>query len=99
MTRDELIALLRENMDTFRKEYGVKRLGIFGSYSRNQQTEHSDVDVYAEFGRPIGLRFMAFTESLEKAIGARADVVTPAGVNGIRNRRISKSIRESIVYV
>ena len=31
------------------KSFGVKKIGLFGSFVRNQQTNHSDIDFLVEF--------------------------------------------------
>jgi hypothetical protein len=59
----------------------------------------SDVDIVAEFERPIGLRFVEFSQHIEHVLGHRADILTPAGVSGIRNRRIAREIEGSLIYV
>ncbi|RKZ26399.1 nucleotidyltransferase, partial [bacterium] len=40
--------LLEKNRDKI-KQYGVKKIGIFGSYVRNEQTNISDIDIIVEF--------------------------------------------------
>jgi hypothetical protein len=57
------------------------------------------VDVVVEFDRPIGLKFVEFAEYLERLLGRKVDVLTPAGIRGIRIRRVAKDIAENIVYV
>jgi len=99
LTREKIITVLRETYPYLASEYGVKRIGLFGSYAKDVPTEKSDVDIVVEFDRPIGFRFVEFTEYLESLLGKRVDVLTPAGIQGIRIERIAKSIEESIVYV
>jgi len=99
LTRAEIIKVLRENYPYLASEYGVKRIGLFGSYAKDQPSEASDIDIVVEFGRPIGFRFAEFAEYLEDILGKRVDVLTPAGIEGIRVERIARSIQESTVYV
>jgi predicted nucleotidyltransferase len=99
MNANEVAAALKAALPLLRREYGVKRLGLFGSFARGTQTESSDVDILAEFDRPIGLRFVEFAEHLERIVGRRVDVLTPSGISSIRNRRIARSIAESVSYV
>lgn len=99
MNANEVAAALKAALPLLRREYGVKRLGLFGSFARGTQTESSDVDIVAEFDRPIGLRFVEFAELLERIVGRRVDVLTPSGISSIRNRRIARSIAESVSYV
>ncbi|MGC9398037.1 MAG: nucleotidyltransferase family protein [Anaerolineae bacterium] len=99
LTKEDVIEILRENYPYLVSEYGVKRIGLFGSYARNKPTETSDVDLVVEFDQPIGFRFVEFTEYLERLLGKQVDVLTPAGIQGIRIERIAKSIEENTLYV
>lgn len=40
--------ILRENKEFFRKEFHVSKIGLFGSFARNQQGPESDVDILIE---------------------------------------------------
>jgi len=44
LTADTILRFLRHHRDTLR-QMGVKRIGLFGSYVRNEQSESSDVDL------------------------------------------------------
>lgn len=99
LTKDRIITVLRENLANLAADYGVRRIGLFGSYAKDTPTEKSDVDLVVEFDRPIGFRFAEFAEHLERLLGSRVDLLTPAGIRGIRIERIAKSIEESTVYV
>jgi len=99
LTKKEITKVLQENFPYLASEYGVKRIGLFGSYAKDVPTETSDVDIVVEFDRPIGFRFVEFTEYLESLLGKGVDVLTPAGIQGIRIDRIARSIEESTVYV
>lgn len=99
LTKEDVIRILRENYPYMISEYGVKRIGLFGSYARNRPTETRDVDLVVEFDRPIGFRFVEFTEYLERLLETQVNVLTPAGIQGIRIEHIAKSIEENTVYV
>lgn len=78
-----------------KKEYGVRSLDIFGSYSRNEATPQSDIDVMVEFERPIGLEFVDLAEELEEILGVKVDLVSK---NGIK-KRYYEEIKEDLVHV
>ena len=99
LTKDHILEILRAHHTYLVSEYGIKRIGIFGSYAKRAQHDTSDIDVIAEFDRPLGLKFVEFTEYLESLFGKKADVLTPVGIQGIRNRQIAREIQETIVYV
>ena len=99
LTRDDIISMLRERLPYLNSEFGVKRIGLFGSFSDGEPDEKSDVDIIAEFEKPIGLKFIELSEYLEQLFGRKTDVLTPAGIEGIRNKEIAKEIERTIVYV
>jgi len=99
MTREKIIGILRKELPYFVSEYGVKRIGLFGSYARGTPAKGSDVDILVEFEKPIGLKFIEFAEYLERLLGSKTDILTPAGVDGIRIQKVAESIKDSIVYV
>lgn len=99
MTREEVIEILRKERANFVSEYGVKRIGLFGSYAKGTPARGSDIDIFVEFERPIGLKFIQFAEYLEKLLGNSVDILTPVGVETIRVEKVARNIAESIVYV
>ena len=97
--REDILKMLRDQLPHLSSQYGVKRIGLFGSFSRGQEHRLSDVDIVVEFASPIGLRFVDFADYLEGLLGRAVDILTPDGIRGIRNPDISETIRGSIVYV
>lgn len=72
---------------------------MFGSFAKGDFAETSDVDLVIEFDQPIGLRFIELVEQLEQLLGRKVDVLTPAGINGIRVKRVARDIAENVIYV
>jgi hypothetical protein len=48
LTRSEILSYLRENKLEFRDQFGILKIGIFGSYAREEQTDQSDIDILIE---------------------------------------------------
>ncbi len=99
LTRAEIEAILRGNYPRLAAEYGVRRIGLFGSYAKEKAVESSDVDLLIELDRPLGFKFIELTEDLEKILGRPVDVLTQTGLAGIRVRQVAKNIAESVQYV
>jgi predicted nucleotidyltransferase len=99
LTKEGIIKVLRENYPYLAAEYGVKRIGLFGSYAHDTPTEASDIDLVVEFERPLGFKFIELSEYLEQLLGQEVDILTPAGIQGIRIDRIAQSIEGNVVYV
>ena len=91
--------ILRENYGHLAKEYGVKKLGLFGSYAKGSFTPTSDVDVIIDFEHPLGLKFIEFAEELERLLDRKVAVLTPKDLKGIRIRRVAEDIAQRVVYV
>lgn len=49
VSQKEILDVFSKNLNTWSKKYGVKRIGLFGSYSRGEQKDSSDIDVIVEF--------------------------------------------------
>jgi predicted nucleotidyltransferase len=99
LTREDLLRRLRENYPELSGQFGVRRIGLFGSFANETANAASDVDLIVDFDRPIGLRFVELVEYLETLLGRRVDVLTSAGLRGIRLPAVAKQIEESVVHV
>jgi predicted nucleotidyltransferase len=99
LTKKAITKMLREKYPYLAAEYGVKRIGLFGSYAKDIPTEASDIDLVVEFEQPLGFKFIELSEYLERLMGQEVDILTPAGIQGIRIDHIAQSIEENIVYV
>jgi hypothetical protein len=49
LSQQEILDEMSKNLNVWKEKYGVKRIGLFGSYSREEQKESSDIDVIVEF--------------------------------------------------
>jgi len=99
MDREEITRIIKENYDILTTEYGVSRIGFFGSVVKNTMTEDSDLDIVVEFKRPIGFKFIRLVEYLENIFGKKVDVLTKDGIENIRVKEIAINIKRDLVYV
>ena len=79
MNRSELLARLAALKPWLAAE-GVTRLRLFGSHARDQARDDSDVDLIADLGRPLGLRFFSLQDEVSRRLGLKVDLVTEAGL-------------------
>ncbi|MEW6231623.1 MAG: nucleotidyltransferase family protein [Chloroflexota bacterium] len=49
-TKEDVLSIIERNQDEIRA-FGVKKLGLFGSFARKEQTAESDIDLLVEFER------------------------------------------------
>lgn len=77
MSRDQLLSVLRAHLQDVRRQFGVKRLTLFGSAARDQMQRDSDVDILVEFqGPPTFDGYMDLKAYLEALLGTAVDLVT-----------------------
>ncbi len=72
--QEEILTILQQHRETIRS-YGVRRLGLFGSYARGEATEASDLDFVVEFETKSFDVYMNLKEFLEGLFGCRVDLV------------------------
>jgi hypothetical protein len=99
ISRAKIKKLLVEAYPYLAEEYGVKKIGLFGSYVQGEPTEASDIDLVIELEEPLGFRFIEMTEYLEKILGKKVEVLTPEGIKGIRVGKVASAIEDSVIYV
>lgn len=73
------ISEVKEKISPVLREYGVKKVSVFGSVSRGDDRPDSDVDLLVELGPgPMGMfKYMSFIGKLENSLGKKVDLVTP----------------------
>ena len=68
---------LRIIISDIAKQYGVKKVALFGSYSTGKQTSDSDIDLLIDKGEIKGLFMLnSFTNSLQDRLDKKIDVIT-----------------------
>jgi len=99
MDKDEVISLLKKHFHVLSNEYGISRIGIFGSVVKGTMSEDSDLDIVVEFTKPIGFKFNRLVEYLENLFGRKVDVLTKEGIKNIRVKEVARNIEGTLVYV
>lgn len=92
MEKKEIIRTILNNKAEIETKYGVRRLGLFGSYVRDRQRKKSDIDILVAFSRDIDLfEFIDLREYLEKRLNAKVDLVIESALKpAIGNRILSE---------
>jgi predicted nucleotidyltransferase len=96
-TKENIIAQLHSIKSTL-SEYGVRHIGLFGSYVRNEQSAGSDIDLLIDFepGKEKFDNFMAVYDLFENLFrNERIEVVTRNGLSP----HIGPKILEEVLYV
>ena len=88
LTREEILRLLAENRAALAR-LGARRLGLFGSFARNEARADSDVDILVDLDRHEFDRYMDLKLYLEDLFGWRVDLVL--------SDRLKPALREQIL--
>lgn len=94
--KSDIFTFLRANRDTI-FSYGVKRIGLFGSFVRNSQTDSSDIDVLVEFeqDKQNYRNFIHLAYFLEDNLKRKVDLLTMDSLSP----HIGPTILQEVEYV
>jgi len=95
-TKEQIIAFLRTQKDSFQKEFKVKKIGIFGSYARSDAREHSDIDIVVELEKADLFHMIGIKQTGEDAFGSKVDIVR---LREGMNKSLKNRIEQDVIYV
>jgi len=95
LNKNNILEKLIDLKPFLQKEYSVKNIGLFGSFSDNSFSNESDIDILVELEKPIGWKFFTLEIFLEKTFGRKIDLVTK---NALKEQ-IKESILEQVKYI
>ena len=93
MNKEEILQSLNENSDIIRG-FGVRKLGLFGSYARGNEKEASDIDFLVEFEKKTFDNYMDLKIFLERLFGCKVDLV----IADVVKPRLRRPILEETIY-
>ena len=95
ITKNDILSKLKELKPTLNKDYAVKEIGLFGSFSDDSYNEESDIDLLVVLEKPIGWKFFSLELYLEQIFGRKIDLVTK---NALKDQ-IKENILKQVKYV
>ena len=92
-TQAHVLRLVQEHQSQI-QAFGVKRLGLFGSFVRGEQNDESDVDFLVEFcpDRKTFDSFIHLAFYLEDLLQRRVELVTPESLSPFIGPHILKEV-------
>jgi len=97
MPTQQEIERIKEKVIPILMPYGIKRLGLFGSFVRGEATHESDIDILIEIEKDISLlRFVGLKLEIESVLGKKIDLVEYAMIKPLLRERI---MREQVVLL
>lgn len=96
LNKENILAFLEVHKDEL-EQLGVKAIGLFGSFVRNEQTNKSDIDLLVDYkiGEKSFRNYMALVYYLEEAFGREVELVTRESLS----KYIKPHIEKEVAYV
>ena len=86
---------LKELKPHLLQKYYVDRIGYFGSFSRNEQSHDSDLDILVSFTKPLDWEFFDLQDFLENQLQVKIDLVSEKALK----KQLRQIILNSVKYV
>lgn len=94
MGKQEIIHIITVSKPELTERFGVRQLGLFGSFVRGQENQSSDIDILVSFSRDIDLfEFIDLREYLEAILRAKVDLVMASALKPAIGKRILKEVQ------
>lgn len=95
-SKQQLFELIQKHQDKI-FSFGVIKVGVFGSFARNELNDQSDVDFFMEFEieKKTLKNFIGLKNFLEEILQRKVEIVTPESLN----KFIGKYILKEVDYV
>lgn len=96
MTKDKIINTLNAQFTFLQKQFHIKEIGLFGSFTRQENDEKSDIDVLVEIekGHKDLFNFIRLKDYLEELFHKEVDLVMKDGIKP----RLKEIILKEVIY-
>lgn len=74
MTKHDVLDYLKEHYQEFHNKYNVEKIGLFGSYARDEATPQSDIDIFVKM-KPDMFSLIAIKEQIEEDLKTKVDII------------------------
>ncbi|MBE0495708.1 MAG: nucleotidyltransferase family protein [Campylobacterales bacterium] len=96
MTKEDILSYLRAHKKELNERFGVLKIGLFGSFARDEQTDESDIDLAIEIEKnkkSLG-NFFAIKRELEGQFGKKVDL----GIEATLKPIVREYVKKEIIY-
>jgi len=96
MTSKEFILSTLKSKEREISKYGIRAIGLFGSYVRDEQSENSDIDILVDFepDKENFDNYMAVYDMIERMFkNQRVEIVTRNGLSPYIGPKILKEVK------
>jgi len=93
--KEQVFGLVEREREVLRQRFGVRRIGLFGSAARGEESPDSDIDILVEFDEMTFEKYMDLKFFLEDTLGRRVDLVPADSIKP----RLREPILREVQYV
>ena len=91
MNKQIILDFLKKNKTLFKQKYNVTKIGLFGSYATNHQTENSDIDILVSMPSSFD-NYYELKEVLESSLNHKVDLGLEKNVRDLLRKKINKEV-------
>ena len=96
LDKDQIINFISAQKPELQSKYGIKRIGLFGSYARDNAKRDSDIDIVVELEKADLFILIGIKQFLEDSLGVHVDIVR---LRDKMNLALRKRIERDAIYV
>ena len=74
MQKETIINYLKNHKKEFQKKYEIERIGLFGSYARDEANDDSDIDIFVSM-KPSLFKMIGLKQQIEEDLEKQVDVI------------------------
>ncbi len=95
-TKSEVLKILETDFQFLRENFHVDKIGLFGSYARQEQSEKSDLDLLINFETtPDFIQLVELEEYLSDLLDIKVEILTSGGIKD----RVRANIMKDMEFV
>jgi predicted nucleotidyltransferase len=98
MTKEEILAYLKSKQQFFYDNFGIKFIGLFGSFSRDEAKDSSDIDIlyHLEENKKLSIfKYLKVNSLLEEFFNRKVDLVRDETIKP----ELKNYIEKDLIYV
>lgn len=96
MTKSDVLDFLVSQKEYMQSNFGVEKIGLFGSYSRDDYNENSDIDIAVELKKEhIADNFFGLLHFLEDNLHKKIDL----GIESNIKKAVKDYVQRDMIYV
>jgi uncharacterized protein len=93
--KEQITKALKDSKADLITRYHLTFIGIFGSFTREDFRDDSDIDILIDYDQPMGIEFIDLAEEFERILQRKVDLVSK---NGIKPKYFDE-IQKDMIYV